>query len=110
MNKNINAGTIARTIVLALALINQVLSMTGHPVLPIEGAQVETLVTTAWTVIASLVAWYKNNSFTTEAIAADKELKARKQAKKEAKEALNVAMVDALQTLTEDKLKGESER
>ena len=110
MMKDINAGTLARTIVLALALINQVLSMTGHPVLPIEDAQVETLVTTAWTVIASLIAWYKNNSFSAEAIAADKELKARKEAKKEAKEALNAAMVDALQTLTEDKLKGESER
>ena len=61
---NITAGTLARTIILALALINQILSATGHPVLPIEDAQVETLVSTAWTVIAALIAWWKNNSFT----------------------------------------------
>ena len=36
MNSNITAGTIARLICLALALINQVLVMTGHSVLPIE--------------------------------------------------------------------------
>ena len=64
---NITAGTLARTIILALALINQILSATGHPVLPIEDAQVETLVSTAWTVIAALVAWWKNNSFTVAA-------------------------------------------
>ena len=60
---NITSGTLARTIILALALINQILSATGHPVLPIEDAQVETLVSTAWTVIAALIAWWKNNSF-----------------------------------------------
>ena len=32
----ISAGTIARTACLALALTNQILSATGHPVLPIE--------------------------------------------------------------------------
>ena len=34
----ISAGTIARTACLALALTNQILSATGHPVLPIEAA------------------------------------------------------------------------
>ena len=61
MNTNITAGTIARTICLALALTNQVLSATGHAVLPIEDAQVETLVTTGLTVAASVAAWWKNN-------------------------------------------------
>lgn len=74
---NITAGTLARTIVLALALINQVLSVCGIAVLPIEDSQVETLVTTAWTVIAALVAWWKNNSFTKAAIEADKQLHAK---------------------------------
>ena len=75
---NITAGTIARTIILALALINQVLSVTGHPVLPIEDAQVETLVTTGWTVIAALIAWWKNNSFTSAAKAGDEVMKQEK--------------------------------
>lgn len=75
---NITAGTIARTIILALALINQVLSVTGHPVLPIEDAQIETLVTTGWTVIAALIAWWKNNSFTSAAKAGDEVMKQEK--------------------------------
>ena len=64
MNTNITAGTIARTACLALALTNQILSATGHPVLPIEDAQLESLITTGFTVAASLAAWWKNNSFT----------------------------------------------
>lgn len=72
---NITAGTIARTIILALALINQVLSATGHPVLPIEDAQIETLVTTGWTVVAALIAYWKNNSWTAAAKAGDEVMK-----------------------------------
>lgn len=72
---NITAGTIARTIILALALINQVLSVTGHPVLPIEDAQIETLVTTGWTVVAALIAYWKNNSWTAAAKAGDEVMK-----------------------------------
>lgn len=76
---NISAGTIARTIVLALALINQLLTVTGHAVLPITDEQVNTLVSTIWTVAAAVVAWYKNNSISAAAIEADavmKDLKA----------------------------------
>lgn len=72
MNNKITAGTIARTIILLLALVNQWLSATGCPVLPIEDAQIETVVSTTWTVIAAVVAWWKNNSFTKAAIVGDK--------------------------------------
>ena len=68
---NITKGTLARTIILALALINQILSVYGIAVLPIEDGQVETLVSTAWTVAAAVAAWWQNNSFTSAAIAAD---------------------------------------
>lgn len=67
----ISAGTIARTIILLLALINQCLSMAGVSPLPIEDEQVETVITTAWTVIAAIWAWWKNNSFTQAALAGD---------------------------------------
>lgn len=76
----ISAGTIARTIILLLALINQCLSMAGVSPLPIEDEQVETIITTAWTVIAAVWAWWKNNSFTQAALAGDalkNEIKAR---------------------------------
>lgn len=72
---NITSGTLARTIILALALINQLLSASGHAVLPIDDAQIETIVSTAWTVIASLAAWWKNNSFTQAALEGDAKMK-----------------------------------
>ena len=58
----ISAATLARTAALALALTNQVLSACGKPMLPIESATVEQLVTTGLTVTAALVNWWKNNS------------------------------------------------
>ena len=71
LNNKISAGTIARTAVLALALINQVLSSLGKPLLPIESAQLEQLISTGFTTVSALVNWWYNNSFTPEAIEAD---------------------------------------
>ena len=68
---NITIGTIARTACLALALTNQLLSAAGKPVLPIENAQLEQLVTSGLTVAASVAAWWKNNSFTPAALEGD---------------------------------------
>ena len=67
----ISAGTITRTAVLLLALTNQILSACGKPILPIESATVEQLVTAGITTVAALIAWWKNNSFTQAAPAAD---------------------------------------
>lgn len=74
----VSASTIARTGVLALALVNQILSATGHAVIPIEDAQIETLVSTGFTVVAALVSWWKNNSFTAAAIKGDEVMKEAK--------------------------------
>ena len=71
MNTNITTGTIARAICLVLALINQVLVMTGHSVLPIEDQTIELIVTNVWTVAASLCGYWKNNSWTLKARKAD---------------------------------------
>ena len=71
-NTTISAGTVARTAVLLLALTNQMLSAFGKSPLPIESQTVEQLVTAGITTVAALVAWWKNNSFTTAAIEADK--------------------------------------
>lgn len=70
-NRTVSAGTVARTAVLLLALTNQILSACGKPVLPIESATVEQLVTAGITTVAALIAWWKNNSFTQAALAAD---------------------------------------
>ena len=76
---NISASTLARTAALALALTNQVLSAVGKPILPIESATVEQLVTAGITTVAALIAWWKNNSFTAAAVAADSYLARLKQ-------------------------------
>ena len=78
LNNKISGGTIARTACLLLALTNQILSACGKPVLPIESATVEQLVTAGITTVAALIAWWKNNSFTTAAIQADKYLEDKK--------------------------------
>lgn len=70
MNK-IKVATMTRTVVLILALVNQILSATGHSPIPVDDAQLEQLISTGMTVGAAIWAWWKNNSFTKEAIAAD---------------------------------------
>lgn len=70
MNK-IKVATMTRTAVLILALANQILSATGHSPIPVDDAQLEQLISTGMTVGAAIWAWWKNNSFTKEAIAAD---------------------------------------
>ena len=74
----ISAGTIARTACLLLALTNQVLSALGKPVLPIESAQLEQLISTGFTTVSALVNWWFNNSFTLAALAGDEEYERRK--------------------------------
>lgn len=70
-NPHISAGTIARTIVLVLAIVNQILSACGKSPLPIESETLEQLVTAGFTIVAALIAWWKNNSFTPNALKAD---------------------------------------
>lgn len=72
---NVTTGTIARTIVLILALANQVLAMCGKQVLNIADDDIYQTVSLLFTIGASATAWWKNNSFTQNAINADKFLK-----------------------------------
>lgn len=69
--RKISAGTIARTIALVLALINQILTTTGHPVIPISDETITELISLCATIVASVIAWWKNNSFTQAALAGD---------------------------------------
>lgn len=71
MNNNITAGTIARTIVLILALANQILAMCGKQVLNIADDDIYQVVSIIFTIGASVIAWWKNNSFSQAAIKAD---------------------------------------
>lgn len=80
MKKKVTTETIIRTIVLVITLINQVLTMFGKNPLPFAEDELYTMLSAAATVAAALWAWWKNNSFTSEAIEADEylaELKAK---------------------------------
>ena len=68
---DVRVNTIIRTIILVLALTNQVLTSLGKPIIPITDDQVTELITLAITIGTSIWAWWKNNSFTQEAIKAD---------------------------------------
>ena len=79
---NITSGTIARTIILVLALLNQLLTAMGHSVINISDESVNTLISTGFTIVTAIVAWWKNNSFTQSALKADevmRELKSNKE-------------------------------
>lgn len=72
--KKVKVETIVRTIVLAVTLLNQVLTVLGKNPLPFAEDELYAMLTTAATIAATVWAWWKNNSFTPEAIEADEYL------------------------------------
>jgi SPP1 family holin len=78
ISMNISKGTIIRTVCLVLAIVNNALAIWGKSPLPIDNEMVTEVISFAFTVAASLAAWWKNNSFTQAAIEADEYMKERK--------------------------------
>lgn len=74
-NTKISPETIARTVVLALALANQILATAGKGTIDIAENDIYQLGSLIATVVTTLMAWWKNNSFTEEAIEGDKLMK-----------------------------------
>lgn len=72
--KGVTVQTWARTLVLLLALISQLCVILGKRSEAIDVDQWQEYVTYIFTVGASIVAWWKNNSFTKNAQTADKVL------------------------------------
>ncbi|MDH6595877.1 phage holin [Bacillus aerius] len=69
--KNLDKGTVIRTVLLLIALINQFLVMFGKTPLPLDEESVNNLadvlyvaVSTLFTTFMTLVAWFKNNYVT----------------------------------------------
>lgn len=75
MKKKIEKMTIVRTAVLVFALANQALTISGCNPLPFTDEDFGQAASMVLTVCASLCAWWKNNSFTQAAIAADEQLR-----------------------------------
>lgn len=79
--KRISTDTIARTICLVFALANQILAIYGKEVLPFTNDEIYQTVSLVATLSTSLLAWWKNNSFTSAAIEADKLMESLKSEK-----------------------------
>ncbi|WP_449376526.1 phage holin [Bacillus safensis] len=69
--KTFDKGTVIRTVLLFIALINQTLVMFGQTVLPISEEQVQTTGealyvagSTIFTMVTAVTAWFKNNYVT----------------------------------------------
>ncbi|HCL03047.1 MAG TPA: phage holin [Lachnoclostridium phytofermentans] len=71
----ITKGTIIRTIMLVLVLVNLILKRTGKPILEIQEGTVASFVETVIELGTIIVAWWENNSFTQNARKADDYLK-----------------------------------
>lgn len=63
----VSKGAWFRIVFLVLALINQVLVMQGKSPIPISSEQIEQLFTLTWTIVAAVVAWWKDNDWTEKA-------------------------------------------
>lgn len=71
----ISKGTIVRTIMLVIVLINIVLKQMGYDVINVSESEILTLVETLIEVATIIVGFWKNNSFTDKAIKSDEFLK-----------------------------------
>jgi SPP1 family holin len=60
----VDRGTLIRSFVLFVALINQTLVIFGKSPLPLDSELVEQFVAITFTVVSSLIAWFKNNYIT----------------------------------------------
>lgn len=69
--KNVSKDTITRTIVTFVALVNSVLTMIGKNPFPFSDDEVYLFFSSLLTVFSTVWAWWKNNSFTSAAIAGD---------------------------------------
>lgn len=73
--KNVTKDTWARTIFLFLSLTNQFLAVFGKDTLDFTEDEIYQAVSILATVISTIMAWWKNNSFSETAQAADVVLK-----------------------------------
>lgn len=81
----ITGATIARTIVLAIAIINQILTACGKPIIPIDNEALSELISNLFLIVMTAITFWKNNSFTQAALKGDVVMRAERKASKEDK-------------------------
>ncbi len=80
--KKTDIGTITRTVLIIIALINQGLVIAGKNPLPFEEDQIAQVISFGFTTVTTIIAWWKNNNFSQEAKEAQHYLDALKSVKK----------------------------
>lgn len=63
----ISKGTIIRTIMMLIAVVNTICSSAGLTTLDIDENTLYTVLTGAWDVVTLVLVWWKDNSFTKRA-------------------------------------------
>ena len=81
MDFKISKGTIVRTIMIIIVIVNMVLQHFGLDIINVEESQVLSLVEVLLELAIIIVGFWKNNSFTDKAIKADEFLKTLKEGK-----------------------------
>lgn len=71
----IEVGTWIRLGLLVLSLVNVTLRMSGINTIPFAPEDLADLISTLFTILVGVNAYWKNNSFTSAALAADEEMK-----------------------------------
>lgn len=71
----IDKATIIRTVILFISIVNIALGMFGIKLIPIDNELITEAVSVGLLLYGSISSWWHNNSFTKEAIEADKYLK-----------------------------------
>ena len=74
----VSKSTIIRTICLVIAIVNIILEMRGYSIIPVDNELVTEAVSIVFLICSAVASWWKNNSFTENAIVADTVLKAIK--------------------------------
>ena len=79
----VSAGTWARLILMLVALLNLILTAFGVNPIELDGSELYTVISVVFALLTGLAAYWKNNSFTAAAQAADEYLHSQGFAKEE---------------------------
>lgn len=81
INIKCTKATVIRTVLLIVALINNFLTISGHSIMPFDDEEITQVVSALFTGVTSIMAWWKNNSFSEAAHKADLHMKEIKNSK-----------------------------
>lgn len=77
-----NKGTVVRTLLLLIALINAILEFKGMSPISVEEGSVDEIVSAVFLAATTIASWWKNNSFTKAALVGDEAKDKYKKAEK----------------------------